>query len=142
MSTKYSNIANKLRKAFDSSDRALFDGTLKLLHDQFLSYHAAIEVVGKESKPLSERYLEIIYVESSSSKITVNANTGRVTLKISNKATDNVIKHYHLLVDKLLITELPPITLRGKIEYKENGYQCQLISESGKIKHFIRVEEE
>ena len=53
-----------------------------------------IETMNKVSVPISNRKLEIQEVNSSSSKITINPYTGRVTLKVSVKSSEKVRKEY------------------------------------------------
>ncbi len=139
--SKYQTIATKVRKAFKSHDKELLNESLKEMFDQFIIYQGLIEVKGKNACPIIQRYLEILIVESSSSKLTINPVDGRCTLKISDKASLNVRTHCIKLAEELMEVELPPITLRGKIDYHNKGFQCNLLSESKKNKHFVRIEE-
>jgi hypothetical protein len=139
--SKYQAIATKVRKAFKSHNKELLNESLKEMFDQFIIYQGLIEVKGKKSCPVSERYLEVLTVESSSSKLTINPTDGRCTLKVSDKASEGVIASCIELARELMKAELPPVTLRGKIKYYKSGYECSLSSESGKNKFKVRIEE-
>jgi hypothetical protein len=139
--TEYSKIATKIRKAFDKQDKNLLNKTLEDLLGRFESYQAALEVVNKKCCDISQRYLEVEKTESSVSKLTVNASTGRFTLKVSVKTSEKVESYFRELAKEIMEEELPPISLRGKIEFYRGGYQTNLTSNSGKFKHFKRIEE-
>ena len=67
---------------------------------------------------IEDRWLDIVHVQSSTSKITINPCSGRVSLKISHKATEAVIEKYKELVYKVISYEnFKPFTYRGKIRY-------------------------
>lgn len=99
-----------------------------------------IEVQNKVAVPVSERYLEILYVDSSSSKITINPRDGRVTLKISDKIKSNkIIKDYAKLTDIIMNdSTLPSITMRGKIKYDENKYKIVYLQRARNLLRIMR----
>ncbi|MFA7287463.1 MAG: hypothetical protein WC055_01140 [Melioribacteraceae bacterium] len=108
---------------------------VRLRDEKIESQAKYIEVQNRIVLLVSERFLEILYVDSASSKITINPATGRVTLKISDRIkSDKVIKDYHKLTDMVMVDDtLPAITMRGKIKYDENKYRICLSSESKKF---------
>jgi hypothetical protein len=142
MTSKYQNVATKVRKAFNSGNKNMLESALKQMLEDYEHYHKLVEIKGKSSCPLAERYLEVIDVESSASKLTLNPVDGRCTLKVSNKASPKVKEQLIKLANKLLLEDIPPLTVRGQVKYYNGGYECQLLSESRKVKHFIRIEEE
>lgn len=84
-----------------------------------------------EFLPVEHRYLEILSVPSQVTRLTVNPRTGRVTLKIPEGTPDEVREIYHNLANMVLNDHrLPPLTLRGVIEYLEEKYEVQLLLDS------------
>ena len=146
----------KLRTAHGVNDVKSFNSTLKQLQGEILSYQQALGIskyvesvfdgsstdTTWDRRMRGERFLEILKVDSSHSKLTVNPNTGRVTLKSSVKASDVVFKNHVRLATKLLTEELPLVTFRGKIGFYNGIYECLLQSESKKFSHQIQVKEE
>lgn len=139
--SKYSIIANKIKQAFKEQDQSLLYEALAEMHTQFMTYHRLIEIGNRTTCALVDRYLEILDVDSSSSKLTINPVDGRCTLKVSQKVTEEVKLQYIKLARLLMSNELPPITLRGKIKYHNSGYECSLSSGGGKNTHKVRIEE-
>jgi uncharacterized Fe-S cluster-containing protein len=138
----YKLIADNIRKAVKSQDKDILANTLLILKDQLESYQRALEIRNKKCCSLEERYLEILDVDSGTSKITINAVTGRFTLKVGNKSSENVKQQFIKLITEIMSEEeLPAVTLRGKVEFYSGGYQTSLISESKKFKYFKRIEE-
>jgi uncharacterized Fe-S cluster-containing protein len=141
-SSAYKLIADNIRKAVKSQDKDILANTLLILKDQLESYQRALEIRNKKCCSLEERYLEILDVDSGTSKITINAVTGRFTLKVGNKSSENVKQQFIKLITEIMSEEeLPAVTLRGKVEFYSGGYQTSLISESKKFKYFKRIEE-
>jgi uncharacterized Fe-S cluster-containing protein len=137
----YKLIADNIRKAVKSQDKDILANTLLILKDQLESYQRALEIRNKKCCSLEERYLEILDVDSGTSKITINAVTGRFTLKVGNKSSENVKQQFIKLITEIMSEEeLPAVTLRGKVEFYSGGYQTSLISESKKFKYFKRIE--
>ena len=95
----------RLEKHSRNQDKDLLEEALSELLAKFEKYQGLLEVGNKRCCPLSDRYLEVINTETSStSKLTVNPVDGRFTLKISVKASENVAKQFVKLV-KLLMTK-------------------------------------
>ena len=94
-----------------------------------------LEVLNKKCCSVGKRYFEHIVVNSSSSKITINPCTGRVTLKSSNKCSDQVKLDYVSLCNKIMIDDtIEPMTMRGKIKYKDDKYFIDMASSSKRFK--------
>lgn len=100
-----------------------------------------IETRDRECCDLDERYLEVIESQGSAHKLTVNPVDGRITLKVSKKASAAVTSELIEMAEQLKTMELPAMTLRGKITWhKHLGYQCQLVSGSKRIKKSINYQ--
>lgn len=78
------------------------------------------------------RYLEIQSTESKNARLTLNPNTGRVTLKVPKNTPENISNAYKNLANMLLLcyTE-KDVTYRGKISYskKYDTYYAILMDE-------------
>jgi hypothetical protein len=130
MSTKVNNLSSKFAKVRKEIRRGDPEVSIELLNDlqaqiiiKLDGMKRAIEIGNRKCAPLEDRGLDVEYVDSNSSKLTINANTGRVSLKISNKSSDTVaeeLKEFAVLHHKML---LPPLTFRGRI-YWNKGQEC------------------
>lgn len=140
--SKYTTIASKIKQAFKTQDREALTEALMLMQNQFISYQAAIEVRNKKALPLDQRNIEVLDVESSTSKLTVNPCTGRVTLKVSSKCSPKVKSDLTSLTMFVSQQELPAVTMRGRIEFKDGLYQVKMLSESGKFEQLFKYKGE
>jgi hypothetical protein len=65
-----------------------------------------------------KRFVEIINIDTTRPKITINPCTGRITVKLSNNLSQDIIDKYLQLAEKIKgCVEFLPLTYRGKIEY-------------------------
>lgn len=97
-----------------------------------------LEKKGKKVSPISDRYLEVFESHSSSSKLTINPCNGRITLKISEKASVDVARDLYCFAQKIRKWDkFEPVTFRGRIVYNKNKdcYCINLISESKRFNH-------
>jgi hypothetical protein len=93
-----------------------------------------IEIMNRKVLPIDARYLEMLIVDSDNSKITINPCTSRVTLKISHKSSYKVREDLYELVEMIRKDDtLPPVTLRGKVIWRDKFYEVTLMSESKKF---------
>ena len=100
------------------------------------------EVMNRIPLAVENRKLKIVPIDSSTSKITINPCDGRVELKVSIKSSEEVKKHYIELVNSVLNdSDLPPVTLRGKISYQPGRYTVLLSSESGRFSKNYEVKD-
>ncbi len=84
------------------------------------------EIDGRHTRPLNERYLEHSRLPCSKSRITINPCSGRVSLKVAEKASEDDYKDYLILAKKVLRCEdFLPFTYRGRIAHYE-GVQRSL----------------
>lgn len=75
----------------------------------------------KKRKIAEQRYLLREIISSSSSKITINPCDGRVSLKISNGASDKMQEKMVELAEQVIeFDRFYPMTYRGKIGYNIN----------------------
>lgn len=92
-----------------------------------------IEVMNRE--PADTMYLEVLVLNTSTPKLTVNKSTGRITLKVSDKSSEHIKGKLIELAEKVMMRgDLPSVTLRGMIKYHESKFEVQLLSESKKFK--------
>lgn len=83
-----------------------------------------------------KRYLEILTVKSSSSKITFNPVTGRITLKVSDKSSDTVRKKFIQVAEIIKESDysFAPYTYRGTIRYVIKSYIYRVTMSTGSKK--------
>jgi hypothetical protein len=75
-------------------------------------------VSNRKMVDVNKRQLIITFIEGSASKITINPCDGRVSLKISKKASIDATERYIELVNIVMkYDEFIPFTYRGKIDY-------------------------
>lgn len=79
---------------------------------------------------IEDRFLEIKYVDSKTSKLTVNPCTGRVTLKISKDASDE--RYLKEIANIAMTTEFSPFTHRGIIKLNKFDNIYQVVVFTGK----------
>ncbi len=100
-----------------------------------------LEINNRKNIPIKDRYLEILYVDSSTSKLTINPCDGRVTLKISNKSSEKVkIELIDFANTIMLYEKFEPITFRGKFYFKNNAYRICMESLSKRFSHYFIYE--
>jgi len=84
------------------------------------------------------RYIEIANVDSNTSKLTFNPNTGRITLKIGNNDRDNEEILKNMAFDLLTSDhEFEPFTYRGKIKFFNDGVNCVMETERKDFSYYI-----
>ena len=101
----------------------------------------ALEICNRKCLPKEERYLEILNVDSSTSKLTVNPCDGRVSLKISNKSSGKVVTELLDFANMIMKYEkFEPITFRGKFYFKDNAYRICMECLSKRFSHYFTYE--
>lgn len=107
-----------------------------LVEDDLGSYIDLIEFKNKSKCEVSERFIEIVDAESSNSRITVNSVSGRITLKVSDKASEVVKEELTDFAKFLLDQDFPPVTLRGKVTFNQSSqcYEWYGVSENKRTK--------
>ena len=138
---KVSVIKRKMNKLNASDDIIEYiENIVKERDEKILQLTRAIEIGNKKSLPVEERYLEIKTVDSSSSKMTINPCTGRVTLKFSDKASDTVKQELIEFTAKIIEKKFEPATMRGKFRFSEGKYKIVLQSNSRKFSRYFETE--
>ncbi len=135
------DIIRDLRKSFKTQNQSQFDNAVLNILEKVDNFQKMMEIGKRVGIEHNKRYLEIVDVDSSTSKLTINPCDGRVTLKVSNKCSINVKRNMIALAQKLMSENIPPVTMRGRIVFKNNGYETCLLSESKHHQHSVRVEE-
>jgi hypothetical protein len=118
---------------------------LKELEVSCMDYNdTLLSIIGGGKKapvPPEERFIE--YIEGNShTKLTVNPRTGRMTLKVARSIKSNTVRgNLSDFVELLrLKDDLPPITLRGKVDYYNGTYYWLGLSESKITKYSFKME--
>lgn len=96
-------------------------------------------------KPTIERYLEIVPAQGRKAKLTINPNTGRVTVKVPQTSTQQEADVLKALGEKALTYELPlNKTFRGVIHRIPNSsdYNCILQNDCKSISCYITYKAE
>lgn len=102
------------------------------------SYIQAIEVGKKECCVLEDRFVEVVDSTTQNHRLTVNANTGRITLKVGQGASIKVHEDLMEMAQQIRrMEDLPPLTLRGKIKWRNDQYEGMLYSDSKKFKQRV-----
>lgn len=132
---------NKLKKMVKKGcDQGLILQQINLIsttvEDDLDTYIDLIEFKNKPQCDISERFIEVLNTESSNSRITVNSVSGRITLKVSNKASEIVKKEMTEFAKSLLEQDFPPVTLRGKVTFNQSSqcYEWYGVSENKRTK--------
>lgn len=88
---------------------------------------------------IDKRYLEVKIVDSSSSKLTINPCSGRVTLKVSNRSSVKVKNDMKKLAEFVMRDKFVSFTHRGRIKYHidDDKYSVKLFSENGKYSRYF-----
>jgi len=90
---------------------------------------------------MDKRYLEVVPAEGNTIRLTINANTGRFTIKFPEKSSTAVRDYVISAVEWTAENDntLPPVTLRGAVRWDHagGGYNCFLQSESKKFQGWI-----
>lgn len=97
-----------------------------------------LEILNKKCCSIKNRYIDIESHDRSATRITINPCTGRITLKISIRSSPKVkadcLKICHIIRAD---TTLEPMTLRGKVHFKNNKYYICMQSDSKRFtKHY------
>lgn len=137
---KYQKIKKAIRKGKTDLALELLEEYNNMFKQKTEAYLRILEEKNnKEVVEIGQRFLEIVTVESSTHKLTVNAATGRFTLKLSSGASLQVKKEIVDFVKaKIMVnTDLPNVTLRGKIKWNKDCYQWYGQSESKRQKRYF-----
>jgi hypothetical protein len=114
--------------------------TYSQLLDENVSLKNQLMVALRIVQPKEKRNIDIVTVDSSTSKITINPCTGRITVKVSNKSSNQVVSEIMLLVQQIYEYEFfQPYTYRGKIKFHKdtNKYTVMLLNERVPPRHGI-----
>lgn len=86
-------------------------------------------------------YVEVVDTTSRTNKFTVNSNTGRITVKISDQTSVEERDKLITFAGTLKEQNWPSVTMRGRIRFDHSisKYGCQFISESEKIKKMVKM---
>lgn len=105
------------------------------LKDEIKEKNIKIEASKRVCCPINERKLEVMGTTGSYSKLTINPCSGRVSLKISNKASSDIVEKLMAFARIVMIEEFPPFTCRGKFEYiKDNdSFRLKMYTEAKKL---------
>ena len=139
LNSKFAKIRQQIRK---SNNEIALELLLKLQEDvntKLETLHKTIETKGKKATDVGYRELQVSTVKTNSNKFTANAHSGRFILKIGNKVTEKV--RYELIgfcSDIMKVEDLPCVTLRGNIQFKNNEYIWTGYSDSKKFKRTFR----
>ena len=107
---------------------------IELRENKIESLTKHIEVMNRTCVPIEKRKIEVVRVDSSNSKLTINPCDGRITFKCSDKCSDVVLNEMVRLAEKVRIdNSIPPVTLRGKINFHNGEYKISMQSESKKF---------
>lgn len=140
----FAKIRQQIKKGKVDTNIELLNELQSDFEQKIINLHKTIETKGKENCNIVDRYLEVVEAQGSTSRLTINTQTGRFTLKIPSKSSDAVRKELIEFVDNIKNNDytLPPRTLRGKIYFNrnENCYMWQGVSESKKFKHTVKGE--
>lgn len=149
MSTGVTNLSSKFGRVRRHIIKGNNDEAVTLLNElqaqvviKIEGMKRSMEVGNRKCAPLENRIVDIEYVDSATSKLTINASTGRVSLKISDRASENVAEELKDFVSDNYQTVLPPLTFRGKIYWSkhEGRYVCVLQSSNKHHTHTIKSE--
>ena len=139
LTTKMAHLRKIIRKGDPEQAIALLQDVQDYWTEKQINYLKMIEIGSKVCCPMGDRELTVERTEGTQHKLTINPVDGRVSLKITSRASEIVVAELMDLACQLETMELPPITLRGKITWhKGKGYECQLVSGSKKFKIMLR----
>lgn len=99
-----------------------------------------IESHTKTALPTSQRKMEVVKVDSSTSKLTINPVTGRVIVKLSTRASDAV--HNQLISFAFVVANddtLPPLTVRGRFLFANGKYRIAMQTESKRFTRWYEI---
>lgn len=142
---RFAKVRSDIRKG--RVDRAIerltfLQGDIAICFDNL---HKTMETRGNTVLPREDWKMEIVDAVGSSHRLTINPTVGRVTLKISPKASEQVRKDLVQFVNqfiKLELGDIAPVSVRGKIKFDTDRkyYSATLLSESKKFKYNYRME--
>lgn len=139
MSSRFAKVRSNIRKG--RGDEAI--DLLNALQEDIISHMDAhlrvIEEANKKPCPMEDRFLQVVPAEGSTHRFTVNAHTGRFTLKLNNIATEIVRSELILFAKKCMKEEFPAVTMRGKIRWLFGAYRCHMENPSGRFQKSIEL---
>ena len=148
LKSRFSKVRTKIRKGNVEESIQILSDLQKDVEGKLLVLNQLVESMNKKTVPISERFLEIEKAEGSTHRLTVAPQTGRMTLKISEGAS-NIIKKELIAFSNDYIRNdesLAPVTYRGKVTFHNGKYCCYLSSESKKFskkyEYAVTVKEE
>jgi len=105
---------------------------IKEHEEALLQYNKKTFINNRTCVPIERRFIEIVYVDSFTAKITINPCSGRVTLKIPNIYKGGLLheKCYKSLLSMVVENEFYPVTYRGKIKHISGCFYIKMMSES------------
>jgi hypothetical protein len=134
---RISRLRKKLNGNMSTQD---YDQTLTELEGILLTMLDQLEDAAEVKRlcvPISQRYLCVVTDVTTTNKLTINPNTGRVTLKIAALTTDdNARELVRFAGEAMKEPNLPPVTIRGRIKWRiaDGSPTCLLTSENKKFK--------
>jgi hypothetical protein len=135
LKSRLSKVRAKIRKGNPEESILLLNLLQQDIEDKLLTLNQLTETRNKKAVPTNKRFLEVEKAEGSTHRLTIAPQTGRITLKISEGASDIVVRELINFVDKCIRNDdsLAPVTYRGKVTFYNGKYSCYLSSESKKF---------
>lgn len=132
-------IVKNIKHAFKTQDENLFHTAMEQLQSKINNFQLACHLPKKnltlQTNP--DCIIDVQYVDNSTSKLTINPNTKRCTLKITNKCSKQVEDELTIFTRLILEQcQLPLLTVRAPFRYNHhnNTYSAYLLSESKKFR--------
>lgn len=140
---KYKMIKESIKKGNTEKALILLDEFNEMFKQKTKMYLTIMEEKNnRECCSVEDRFIEVVETASSSSKLTINPVTGRITLKISNKSSDTVKKELREFINNKVVglKDLPNVALRGRIKWDKINlcYVWQGESESKLHKIYVK----
>ncbi|MHA2022918.1 MAG: hypothetical protein ACTSWQ_04585 [Candidatus Thorarchaeota archaeon] len=132
-SKEFSHIRRSIKRGRSDEAIELLNTLQEQVQENRIGIHKALLKCKAKPVSYSDSYLEVFDDDCATHKLTVNSATGRVTLKVSDRASEHVRTHMIKIAEyiRTKIINFPTITFRGKISFVHGTYQVGLASSNG-----------